>query len=317
MKTIILVILMTILSYAQDSDTNDKLIDVTRGGDNSAWKRYQNTNYSVRDKVIARLKIKKKQGFLHLKFWIKPFAVDVKKAKKLNIKPYYITHITVNTEKRVLLDSSISDLNQKFGGWMYLKLLHNQGEKSVTIKVTDSNDYTTEYYSDISNYRSKEGNSTSIYNKIEYKEMVDYRTKYPKAWKATNITSAVEILYGKNMAKKVQKLYKGMNKNSFNFLADGALGVRVDITTDKKYSSFAIFSTTTDKKRVLVSIIDIPDRDVILKNAKTFIPVPVRRDGEILVVAKDREDVLHISKLYHIRAVTSTEEEVILKVELD
>ena len=308
---------MTILSYAQDSDTNHKLIDVTRGGENSAWKRYQSTNYSVRDKVIARLKIKKKQGFLHLKFWIKPFAVDVKKAKKLNIKPYYITHITVNTEKRVLLDSSISDLNQKYAGGMRLFFLNNKEEQNLTIKVTDNNGYITKYYSDISNYTKIKDNNTSIYSKIDYQKIVDYRTKYPQAWIVTNIASAVEILYGKDMAKKVKKLYKGMDKDSFNFHSDGGWGVLVDIATDKKYSSFAVFSTTTDKKRVLVSITDISDRDVILINTSMFIKIPVIKDGEVLVVLKDAEGVFHTSKLFYIRAVTSTEDSPILKFELD
>lgn len=292
-------------------------IDITRGSQNSAWQHYQNADYSIRDKVLDIYKIKKEREFLILKFFYRPFSVNTKKAQEFHIEPYYISHISVSTEKRILLDAYFSDLHKDFGGGIELQWLNNDEEKRLAIRVTDNNNHTTEYYADISKYTKVKDELPASYSATDHDGVIDYRAKYPQAWMATDIASSAETLYGKDTARKVTDRYQHMGKKSFDTLADGAQGVYLDIATDKKLSSLAVFSTTTDKRRVLLSVIDIPDANVSLKSSGTFLPIPVRRDGEILVVAKDIKGVLLMSRLFHIKAMQDVEEAPRLEVQLD
>lgn len=324
MKKIVLVLLFAFSVFADNSDKrnttinteNIKRIDITRGADNSAWRSYQDSNYSVRDKVIEEYKIKPKNNLLTFLFSYRPSTVDDTKAKELHIQAYYITHITVSTDKRLLLDASMSDLNRRHGGIIGLQL-SNDHEKTLTIRITDSNNYTTEHYVNISSYTCNQNRHPLIVNQLKNRGIIDYRRQYPQAWEATNIARAVEALYGKDMAKKVQERYRDVNKESFQCSSDAGVGVSVDTTSNEQLSSLAIFSTTTNKKRSLVSIVDVLNLNVSVPKFASFIAIPVSQDGEIMVIGKDREGILHMSQLIHCKAVNSAEEVTPLIFKLD
>lgn len=324
MKKTLLVLLFVFSLFADNSDKrshainteNIKRIDITKGVDSSAWQHYQDSNYSIRDKVLTNYNITPDKGFLNFRFSYKLSTLDDKKAKELHTQAYYITHIAVSTDKRVLLNVSMTDLYKRPGGIISLRLSNDQNEKTLTIKITDSNNYTTEYYANISCYTGSQIGDPLELGRLKNKDITDHRRQYPQAWEASDIVSAVEALYGKDMAKKVQEHYRNMDQKSFQCTTDGGVGASVDTNINEKLSSLAVFSNTTNKK-ALVSIIDVLDLNVSVLGFASIIRIPVRQNGEIMVVGKDREGVLHMSQLMHCNAVNSAEEVTKLIFKLD
>ena len=318
MKKILLLLMLAFSLFADNSDKrslttnaeNIKRIDISQGVGNSAWQRqrYQDSNYSIRDRVLVEYLIIPKDNFLIFQFIHNHSTVDDKKAKELHTQAYYITHITVSSDKRVLLNASMSDLNIRYGGGIKLKLLNNQKEKYLTVRLTDSNNYTTEYYLDISRYTEYKADNPRILDQQKDNKIIDYHKQYPKAWEAIDIQSAVEVLYGEDMAKKVKERYRDVDQELFQCYNNNGVGVLIDTTNNEELSSLAIFSTTTNKKRTLVSIVDVPDLNVSVKKFAGFIQIPVQQDGETMVVGKDRNGMLHMSQLLRCKATNSADE---------
>jgi hypothetical protein len=294
MKKILLVLLFVVSVFAGENESI-KHIELTKD-QGSSW-LYDKKSYSIRDQVLRGVKIKQKKEKLILKFLcdVKQLITN-KEAKKLSIKPYSITALEVSTNERVLLDVRLKNLYKEGLGFISLELAKHQNEKDLTIQFTDNYNHTTLYHIDISNYPSN-----AIGNVKKDIEIVDYGNLYPKAWKATDIATAVKEIFGKKMEAKVREQYINLNKDT-NLYQDQQ-GTHIKVKNSEDSSALYIFSTTTKSDTVLSIMVHIPDKDVKLKSLTSSFNIPSWKDGEILVIGKDKKGKLHMSQLLYIKSL--------------
>lgn len=287
-----------------------KRIDITKGDENSSWHKYEDSNYSVRDKIVKRYKIEKKGKYYRFSLLPGKIAISPKSAEYFHILPYRVEHIVIQTEQRVLMDMYLSDLQQGASPLIKFDFEPVGDEHLFMVVATDDHNYTTNHFFDI--YKK----NIAAIQPEDFHDVskTTHDSAYVKASNATDIASAVESLYGKEAANRVRQRYSHLKKSTRDFFTDW---VRLEIVTDKRLSSCEVFTTTSVKKRVLVSRIYYPEIDVPSVYSMAIVYVYPKQDGEILVVAKDVSGKVYMSKLFYGKDLAQPEEAENIKIQFD